>query len=123
MGVGIQREGRIGVSQNAGQRFGVHAAGEGVGGESVTQIVEADAGQACPLEERFHVAIGRVGIDGIFRLHRIREYPLADGIRLAPPQDFSHAMRQNDGTHTLTGLRLTGGVLALPLAVEGAAYA
>ena len=89
----------------------------------VTQIVEADAGQACPLEERFHVAIGRVGIDGIFRLHRIREYPLADGIRLAPPQDFSHAMRQNDGTHTLTGLRLTGGVLALPLAVEGAAYA
>lgn len=35
MGVGIQREGRIGVSQNAGQRFGVHAAGEGVGGESV----------------------------------------------------------------------------------------
>ena len=111
------------MSQNAGQCLGVHAAGKGMGGEGVAQVVEADAGQLCPLEERFHVAIGRVGIDGIFRLHRIREYPLADGIRLAPPQDFSHAMRQNDGTHTLTGLRLTGGVLALPLAVEGAAYA
>lgn len=35
MGVGIQREGRIGVSQNAGQRFGVHAAGEGMGCEGV----------------------------------------------------------------------------------------
>ena len=35
MGVGVQREGRIGVSQNAGQCFGVHAAGEGVGGEGV----------------------------------------------------------------------------------------
>ena len=51
----------------------------------VTQIMEADAGQTCPLEQRFHVAISRVGVDGIFRLHRIREYPLADGIRFAPP--------------------------------------
>lgn len=31
-------------------------------------------------------------------------------------------MRQNDGTHALIGLRLTGGVFALPLAVEGSAY-
>ena len=35
MGVGVQREGRIGVSQNAGQRFGVHAAGEGMGCEGM----------------------------------------------------------------------------------------
>ena len=35
MGVGVQREGRIGVSQNSGQRFGIHAAGEGVGGAGV----------------------------------------------------------------------------------------
>ena len=35
MGVGVQREGRIGVSQNAGQRLGIHAAGEGVGGEGM----------------------------------------------------------------------------------------
>ena len=85
MGVGIQREGGVGVSQNTGQGFGVHAAGEGVGCEGVAQIMEADAGESCPLEQRFHVAISRVGIDGIFRLHRIREYPLTDGIRLAPP--------------------------------------
>ena len=88
----------------------------------VTQIVEADAGESCPLEQRFHVAIRRVGIDGIFRLHRIREYPLADGIRFSPPQDFGHAVRQDDGTHALIGLRLTDGVLALPLAVEGSAH-
>ena len=88
----------------------------------VTQIVEADAGESCPLEQRLHVAISRVGIDGIFRLHRIREYPLADGIHFSPPQDFGHAVRQDDGTHALIGLRLTGGVLALPLAVEGSAY-
>lgn len=51
----------------------------------VTQIMKADAGESCPLEQRLHVAIGRVGIDGIFRLHRVREYPLADGIRFSPP--------------------------------------
>ena len=122
MGVGVQREGSIGVAQDAGQRFGVHTAGEGVGGEGMTQIVEADAGQPRPLEERLHVAIRRVGIDGIFRLHRVREYPLADGVRFAPSQDVSHAVRQDDGTHALIGLCLTDGVLALPLAVEGSTY-
>ena len=35
MGVGIQREGRIGVTQDAGQRLGIHSAGKGVGGEGV----------------------------------------------------------------------------------------
>lgn len=122
MGVGIQREGGVGVAQNPRQGFGIYAAGEGVGGEGMTQIMKADAGQPCPLEERLHVAIGRIGIDGIFRLHRVREYPLADGIRLAPPQDFSYAVRQDDGAHALIGLCLTDGILALPLAVESAAH-
>ena len=35
MGVGIQREGGVGVAQDTGQGFGVHAAGEGVGCEGM----------------------------------------------------------------------------------------
>ena len=35
MGVGVQRERRIGVTQDAGQRLGIHSAGKGVGGEGV----------------------------------------------------------------------------------------
>lgn len=35
MGVGVQREGRIGVAQDAGQGFGVHTAGEGMGCEGM----------------------------------------------------------------------------------------
>ena len=35
MGVGVQRERRIGVTQDAGQRIGIHSAGKGVGGEGV----------------------------------------------------------------------------------------
>ncbi|CAN4028743.1 DUF4179 domain-containing protein, partial [Dysosmobacter welbionis] len=62
-----------------------------------------------------------MGIDGILRLHLVWEDPSTDGIRSSPPQDFSYAVRQNDGTHALIGLCLTDGVRALPLAVEGAA--
>lgn len=35
MGVGIQREGGVGVAQDAGQGFGVHTAGEGMGCEGM----------------------------------------------------------------------------------------
>ena len=35
MGVGVQREGGVGVAQDTGQGFGVHAAGESMGGEGV----------------------------------------------------------------------------------------
>ena len=84
--------------------------------------MEADAGQSRPPEQRLHVEVGRAGVDRILRLHWVGEYPLTDGIRLAPPQDFSYAVRQDDGAHALIGLRFTDGVLALPLAVEGSAH-
>lgn len=35
MGVGIQREGGVGVAQDTGQCLGVHAAGKGVGCEGM----------------------------------------------------------------------------------------
>ena len=35
MGVGVQGEAGFGVAQNAGERFGIHSAGQGVGGEGV----------------------------------------------------------------------------------------
>ena len=43
MGVGIQREGGVGVAQDTGQGFGVHTAGEGMGGEGVAQVMKAPA--------------------------------------------------------------------------------
>ena len=110
------------MAQDTGQGFGVHTAGEGVGGEGVAQVVEADTGQPRPLEQRFHVEVGRAGVDRILRLHWVGEYPLTDGIRLAPPQDVSHRLRQEDGTHSLSRFCLADGVLALPLAVEGSAH-
>lgn len=73
------------MAQDTGQRFGVHATCEGMCGKGMTQIMEADAGQPRPLKERFHVAIGRVGIDWIFRLHWVRKDSLTDGNRFSSP--------------------------------------
>ena len=35
MGIGIQREGGLGVAQDSGECLGIHPAGEGVSGEGV----------------------------------------------------------------------------------------
>ena len=35
MGVGVQREGGVGVAQDSGQRLSIYAAGKGMGGEGV----------------------------------------------------------------------------------------
>ena len=110
------------MAQDSGQRLSIYAAGKGMGGEGVAQVVEADTGQPHPPEQRLHVEVGRAGVDRILRLHWVGEYPLTDGIRFSPPQDFSHAVRQDDGAHSLIGLRLADGGFALPLAVEGSAH-
>ena len=102
--------------------FGVYAAGEGVRSEDVAQIVEAHIRQPRPLEQRFHVAISRIGINRVFRLHRVWEDPLADGIRFASPQDFSYAMRQDDGALTAAGLGLARHIDAQLSAMEGSAH-
>ena len=38
MGVGVQGEGRLGVTQDTGERFGVHPAGQSVGSEGVPEV-------------------------------------------------------------------------------------
>ena len=53
------------MTQNAGQRFGVHAAGKGMGGEGVAQVVESDTGQPCVVEQGFHVGVSTAGVDSI----------------------------------------------------------
>ena len=50
MGVGIQREGGVGVAQDTGQGLGVHAGGQGMGGEGVPQIMKSDTLAVCPLQ-------------------------------------------------------------------------
>ena len=60
VGVGVQREAGVGMPQNPRQGFGIHAAGDGVGGEGVAQIMEADVRQSRFVQNRFHVRVGAV---------------------------------------------------------------
>ena len=42
VGVGVEREAGVGVTEDLRQRLGIHTARQRVGGEGVAQIVEAD---------------------------------------------------------------------------------
>ena len=62
MGVGVQGEGCVGVSQDTGQGLGIHAAGQSVGSEGMPQVVEPNVGQARLLEQHFQSAVSRVRV-------------------------------------------------------------
>ena len=49
MSVGVQREACGVVSEHTADRFHVHAVLQGHRREGVAEVVEADAGQPCPL--------------------------------------------------------------------------
>jgi len=59
MGVGVQRERRIGVTQNAGKGLGIYTDSESVSCEGVAQIVKANTGQTRPTDQRLHVEVSR----------------------------------------------------------------
>ena len=46
MGIGVQGEAGLRVAQDTGQSLGIHPAGQGVGGERVTKLVEATNGHS-----------------------------------------------------------------------------
>ena len=64
MGVGIQGERCPAVTQDARECLGVHAAGQRMGRERVSEVVKSDAGQAGVFQQYLQSAVGGAGIDG-----------------------------------------------------------
>ena len=118
MRVGVEREAGVRVTQNPGQRFRVHAAGECVCCERMTKIMEANARQSRFLQQRFEPPVCRPRIHRQFRAGRLWKNPLADGGFLPRPQQRRNAFRQDDRAVALARFRVTEGVDALPLAVQ-----
>ena len=81
------------MTQDAGERLGVHAAGEGVGGEGVAQVVEPDVGKARLLQQHLHPVVGGAGTHRLLRGQRLREDPLADRVLLPLLQPLDGAGR------------------------------
>ena len=106
------------MPQNPGQRFRVHAAGEGVCCERVPKIMEANARQSRFLQQRFEPPVCRPRIHRQLRTGRLWENPLADGGFLPRPQQRRDALRQDDRAVALARFRVAEGVDALPLAVQ-----
>ena len=111
MGVGVQGEGRIGVTQDAGQGLGIHTAGQCVGGEGVPQVMEANQRQSGIAQQSFHPVVGRLRRQRQLRHGGIVEDPIAEGFFLPVFQQFHSAGRQLDAA--VAG----GGALSLALLI------
>ena len=62
MGIAVERDGRVLVTEDLGERFYVHAAFEGAGGKSVPQGMEAFVRDIQSFQEQFKTSL--VGTDG-----------------------------------------------------------
>ncbi len=120
MCVGVQREGRIGMSENVGERLGVYTACQRVGGEGMPKVVEADRGQSGRFQQLFHPVVCRAGDDWVFRPERVWKYPFAECCQFPLPQELCRAERERNSARSLAGLRAAGCVVPNFCAVERA---
>lgn len=98
MGVGVQGEGCVGVPQDAGQGLGIHAAGQGMGGEGMPQVVETDRRKLRISEQGLQPTVRRAGGHGQLRLGGVAEDPVAVGFLLPGFQKLRCAGRELDGS-------------------------
>ena len=96
------------MTQDAGERLGVHAAGQRVGRECVPEIVKSDAGQAGVFQQYLQSAVGGAGIDGQLWLQRIGEYPIGECRFFPLTQTLHCAGRQYNLASTGVGLGVPG---------------
>ena len=107
VGVCIQRERSVCVSQDAGQGFRIHAAGQGMRCEGMPQIVETNGRQFCIPKQGFHTAVGRFRRQWKLRHRRIMEDPFAVGFPFPCFQDLYCAGRKLDSSRTFFSFRFT----------------
>lgn len=73
----------VGVTEDARERLGIHAAAHGVGGEGVAQIVKANVRQTCVFEDHLQPMIRCAGRRWFLQLQQAGEDPFGQR-RLAP---------------------------------------
>ena len=88
------------MSQNTGQGLGIYTAGQGVGGESVPQIVEAHGWKFGSSQQNLQVVIGSGWGHGQFGHRGIMENPIAVGVFFSLLQKRCCAGWEQDGSGT-----------------------
>ena len=122
MGIGVQREAGVGVTEDTRESFCVYAAAHGMGGEGVAQIMEANVRQTCGLEDHLQPMVRRAGRCRLLRLQQAREDPLGQR-HLAPLLQHEECTgRQQDRTRSFFGFRIAYLQRAAWRRVDGAAY-
>ena len=104
VGVGVHGEAGFCMAQDTGQRFGIHATGQRVGGEGVAQIVKPKVRQVVFRQDFFQLTVCGGRIHGRFRMEWIVKDPGGVGLLFAQLQQFHCAGRQHDGSGAGAGL-------------------
>ena len=107
VGVGVHGEAGLCMAQDTGQRFGIHAIGQCVGGEGVAQIVETDIRQIAFFQDLFQLAVCGGRIHGRFWMEWIVKDPGGVGRFFTQPQQLRCAGGQDDGSGASAGLGIT----------------
>ena len=82
------------------------------------EIVKAHIRKSCFRQQLFHAGVTAVRHDGVFRVDRVREYPLGDGCPFSRGQQLHRAGRQLDDPASRTSFRFAHIVTAALLVVE-----
>ena len=90
------------MAQNAGEVFGIHAAGKGMGCEGVSKIMEANVGESRIRQNLFHALVGGVGNHRMLRSDRVMEDPFRQCLLFPLPQELRRAGRKCDRSHIIT---------------------
>ena len=91
------------MPQNPRQGLGIHTAGQGMGGEGMPQVVKANRGEFCVVQESFHPAVHRGRGHRFLRFHRVVENPRAVGGFLTLAQQVCGTGRQENASLSCVG--------------------
>ena len=86
----------------------------------MSEVVEADAGQAGVFQQRLQPAVGGAGIDRQLWLQRIGEYPIGECRFFSLSQTLYRTGWQDDFTSTSVGFGVPGSKYATLLHMNGA---
>ena len=120
--IGIQCEAGLRVAKDASQCFSIHTGGQGMRGEGVPQIVEADVRQSRLSQQGFELLIGSTGIYRQFWAERVIEDPWGAELALSFAEDLCCTGRQDDLPCSRIGFSVACGERLAFFFVEGAPH-
>lgn len=109
------------MAQDGGQRLDVHPMGQGIGCESMSEIMKAKVRKPCLFQQDLHPFIGGTRACRLLRLPWMGEDPFCQSSLFAFSEQCRSAGRQMNATGSRSSFGILGGQLAALLLMDHAA--